>query len=1527
MLTSIFGQTGPGGVGNASTNLLWLKADAGTSTSINGSPVATWLDQSGNAMNATQVTPSRQPKYVANAVNGRPSVLLNNAVDAVYDYFLLPSGFSNFTNGLTAFVITKPNSTISWSNFFNLGGGTVHLYDDAVSFSRNSNTIDIWYQVVANGLDSYMSRASLTDGAYQILNIRQDAGVSPGTSTGRIYKNNVQSAPNGIVNVPRNFLRTDNYVGHDSWGHGDFNGEIAEIIIYNYAVNSAQRNITANYLSSKYGISIGATDRYTYDASNGYDVAGIGRVNLSNLHSSATSAGILNISAPSGMGDTEYLLFGHNNGSASSWVSTEVPTDALNLNYLRIEREWKVNKTGDVGTVTVTGSFSNLPALPAGYFIGALLVDNDGDFSAGAKAYSLADFGSNNYGVTNVTLNEGDYLTFAIYNISNEDPCTALTVNVGASCTFQRFSNEGALNSVVGDPGNCDGTGVSGYSGGDVWFKVVVPASGSLIVNTNTESAAPSNLEWAYRIGIAAYSGTCGALTKINCQISPLSKVPPDAVTLSITGRTPGETLYLRMWEWGNTDNGKFYLCVYDQCFLPPVITGSIPVTTVEGCDGSFATPAVTTVLALEALGLNISDGCTPDASLVVTHLDTYASNCPIIVTRTYSVTDANLSSSSYVQTIYVDDNTAPVVTGTLSPLNIEGCDVGSAPAAVTTVSALESMTGGVTITDVCTIDALITVTHSDIPSGTCPIIITRTYTVFDACGNSATLLQTINVDDNTAPVVTGSLAPATAEGCSAADAPAAATTVLALESMTGGVTVNDVCTADAGLTVTHSDVSAGSCPIVVTRTYTVSDLCGNFANIVQTINIDDNTAPVITGTLTATTAEGCSALDAPAAATTVLALETMAGGISITDACTSDALLVVTHSDVSAGTCPVVITRTYTITDGCGNFSTIVHTIRVDDNTPPVVSGSLSVVTVEGCSTTDAPAAVTTVAALELLAGSINITDGCTADGSLTVTHSDASSGSCPIVITRTYKVTDGCGNYVSIAQTINVDDNTSPVVSGTLTATTVEGCGIGAAPAAVTTVAALEALDGGITITDACSSDALITVTHSDATGGSCPIVITRTYTITDGCGNASTIIHTINVDDNTAPVVTGTLTSTTVEGCGISAAPAAVTTVAALETMAGGVTITDACTADGSLAVTHSDVVVGACPIVITRTYTITDGCGNASTVIHTINVDDNTAPVVTGALTSTTVEGCSAADAPVAATTVAALETMSGGVTITDACTADGLLTVTHSDTPVGSCPLVITRIYTITDGCGNASTVTHTINVDDNTAPVVSGTLDPITVEGCNLGMAPVGVTTVMALEAMTGGVTITDACTADASLTVTHSDATSGTCPIVITRTYTVSDLCGNSATLLQTINVDDNTAPVVTGSLAPATAEGCSAADAPAAATTVLALESMTGGVTVNDVCTADAGLTVTHSDVSAGSCPIVVTRTYTVSDLCGNFANIVQTINIDDNTAPVITGTLTATTAEGCSALDAPAAATTVLALETMAGGISIN
>src|SRR5207249_9158726 len=121
-----------------------------------------------------------------------------------------------------------------------------------------------------------------------------------------------------------------------------------------------------------------------------------------------------------------------------------------------------------------------------------------------------------------------------------------------------------------------------------------------------------------------------------------------------------------------------------------------------------------------------------------------------------------------------------------------------------------------------------------------------------------------------------------------------------------------------------------------------------------------------------------------------------------------------------------------------------------------------------------------------------------------------------------------------------------------------------------------------------------------------------------------NSSSAIHTTDINDSTPPQITGSIPATNVEGCDASAAPAAATTVAQLEAL--GLSISDACTSDANLSVSHVDAPSGSCPLVITRTYTVRDACLNASSANDTTTVTYSTPPPITASIPTTNVEGC-------------------------------------------------------------------------------------------------------------------------------------------------------------------------------------------------------------------------------------------------------------------------------------------------------------
>ena len=670
-------------------------------------------------------------------------------------------------------------------------------------------------------------------------------------------------------------------------------------------------------------------------------------------------------------------------------------------------------------------------------------------------------------------------------------------------------------------------------------------------------------------------------------------------------------------------------------------------------------------------------------------------------------------------------------------------------------------------------------------------------------------------------------------------------------------VVATDNC--NGALVITHSDeTTPGSCvnKFVIKRTYTATDLCGNSASQTQTITVNDTIAPVITSIPTNVTVQCASAVPAP-----------NDGAVVATDNC--GGALIITHSDqVIPGSCAnkFVVQRTYTATDVCGNSSSRTQTITVNDNTAPVISGIPADVTVQCAAAVPAPDDAAVVA-----------TDNC--DGAIVITHSDQTiPGSCAnkFVIKRTYTATDVCGNSSSRTQTITVNDNTAPVITSIPADVSLQCASAVPAPD-----------DAAVVATDNC--DGAIVITHSDQTiPGSCAnkFVIKRTYTATDICGNSSSQIQTITVNDNTAPVITGIPADVTVQCASAVPAP-----------NDAGVVATDNCS--GAVVITHSDQTIpGSCAnkFVIKRTYTATDVCGNSSSQTQTITVNDNTAPVITAIPADVTVQCASAVPAP-----------NDAGVVATDNC--GGAVVITHSDETIpGSCAnrFVIKRTYTATDVCGNSSSQTQTITVNDDTAPVITRIPTNVTVQCASAVPAP-----------NDAAVVATDNC--GGAVVITHSDQViPGSCAnkFVVQRTYTATDICGNSSSQTQTITVNDTTAPVITGIPANVTVQCASAVPAPNDAA-VIATDNCGGAVVI------------THSDQTIpGSCAnkFVVQRTYTATDVCGNSSSQTQTITVNDNTAPVITGIPADVTVQCASAVPAPNDAG-VVATDNCSGAVVIT
>ena len=320
---------------------------------------------------------------------------------------------------------------------------------------------------------------------------------------------------------------------------------------------------------------------------------------------------------------------------------------------------------------------------------------------------------------------------------------------------------------------------------------------------------------------------------------------------------------------------------------------------------------------------------------------------------------------------------------------------------------------------------------------------------------------------------------------------------------------------------------------------------------------------------------------------------------------------------------------------------------------------------------------------------------------------------------------------------------------------------------------------------VTDEADNCSVGDATYSDAVNSAdpCNIIITRTWSLVDDNSNAAADQdQTITVQDNLSPTFTGSITTTTVEGCSTGDAPSAETTVAGLEGLTGDLLISDNCSADGDMSVSSSDVAVGTCPIVITRTYTVSDECGNVSAnITHTINVQETIAPTFSIPTDITLYSDASCVyDAGVGVTGDVTDESDNCSVGL-NATYVDG---VDNSD----PCNIIITRIWSLVDGCGNtASDQIQTIIVQDTIAPTAI-------CRDTTLQLDESGNATITASDIDNGS---SDNCSIGSMLLDNYSFNCADIGSNVIT--LTVTDQCGFQSTCISTVTIEDIINPIVT--------------------------------------------------------------------------------------------------------------------------------
>jgi len=410
--TILSGNVGPGGIGNSTNNRLWLMANqqvysnAGTTLATDNQLVQQWNDFSGNSRHASELT--NQPTYRTNIVNGMPAIRFDNSdrllstglttansasVFVVAQYSSLPSSNPGLVQGSPSglgFSITGTDKVIGmWVSNTNLPWGRV------VEADNNSVNIP---QVSALSASTFFVLSNIISAS--TLNVSQ-------------YVNNVVSGSVTYDGTLRSW--TDFGIGRQ--GAESWNGDIAEVVVYNADLNAAQQVLVSNYLSAKYTTPLSvANNVYTFDdgvLTFDHEVAGIGQASDGSKHIDAKGPGVVRMWNPNGLANSEFLMWGHDNGALSGTTSGIDGTVVAE----RLVRIWRVGESADVGTVSVSFDLSSL-ASPLGSNL-RLLIDRDGDgFADNDVPPVVGSFINNTVVFSGVNFASGDRFTLGNTNAS-----------------------------------------------------------------------------------------------------------------------------------------------------------------------------------------------------------------------------------------------------------------------------------------------------------------------------------------------------------------------------------------------------------------------------------------------------------------------------------------------------------------------------------------------------------------------------------------------------------------------------------------------------------------------------------------------------------------------------------------------------------------------------------------------------------------------------------------------------------------------------------------------------------------------------------------------------------------------------------------------------------------------------------------------------------------------------------------------------------------------------------------------------
>lgn len=333
----------------------WFHSDEGINqgAAMNGQWVTNWASSGLSQVTVVATNSTMAPYYVAEAFQRAdgsyaPAVRFNrNMADTSTTanrpnwMYSTSNTTLNISQDSTWFIVYRLTADQNQTSFFGLNESTYRFGGFFLGVPTYSNNT----LRVHNAENTSTMNLQLAEGVPALLDSRRRGGCKEAQLDGSVTAR-VTNASGTLVNASQ-FRIGGMMDGVSTHAIAD----VAEILIYNRAVNDAERVILQNALAARYGLSLTGPDVYAGGAGPALGfcdgVAGIGRYtaalnpNGGSVTSSVSSGG-LSLEALNGTlnVDGEFMIAGYRRGT-NYWIAA----DSQNM---RMAREWYVQKmSGD----------------------------------------------------------------------------------------------------------------------------------------------------------------------------------------------------------------------------------------------------------------------------------------------------------------------------------------------------------------------------------------------------------------------------------------------------------------------------------------------------------------------------------------------------------------------------------------------------------------------------------------------------------------------------------------------------------------------------------------------------------------------------------------------------------------------------------------------------------------------------------------------------------------------------------------------------------------------------------------------------------------------------------------------------------------------------------------------------------------------------------------------------------------------------------------------------------------------------